>query len=505
MEAIALRDGKVYGFVQSPARNPATLSNGALNGMKNIRVVELDPRTLQTRQFLYIMDNPASQDPATDTIADKIGDAAATPEGFLVVERDDDNVPADDPAVITKKVYSFSLAGATDVTGLDGLRANGKSIDQMTASELAAVNVKPIAKTLDVDLAKAGYGGVQKVEGLALLDDGRLAVVNDNDFQVAGSTLEIVGGVATGRYVLPAGYVPEVTTVGLIERPGLDASDKDKLINIRPWPVLGMYEPDAIASYRVDGRSYFVTANEGDAREWPQPGAPDDTYAEESRIKDLTLDPGAFPNAAELQKDKNLGRLNVTTTLGDIDGDGDYDRLYALGARSFSIRDGETGELVFDSGSQLERITAAALPDVFNAGHEAGDVSFDNRSDNKGPEPEALAIGRIEGRSYAFVGLERVGGIGAWDITDPAAPVFLDYVNNRTFTNDGAEGGDVGPEGLLFITAHDSPNRQPLLVVTSEISGNVSTYALDSGRPWKRRFGWWSWWKPRHGHGGSHR
>jgi hypothetical protein len=364
-----------------------------------------------------------------------------------------------------------------------------KSIDQMTTAELAAIGVKPIVKTLEVDLAAAGYSGVQKVEGLALLDDGRLAVVNDNDFQVAGSTLEFIDGVATGRYVLPAGYVPEVTTIGLIERPGLDASDRDGRINIRPWPVLGMYLPDSIASYRVRGRTYFVTANEGDTRQdWPG-------FAEEARVKDLKLDAAAFPNAAALRKDDAIGRLKVTTTLGDTDKDGDYDQLYAFGGRSFSIWD-SNGQQVFDSGSQLERITALALPEKFNAGHD--DPAFDSRSDDKGPEPEALAIGEIDGRSYAFVGNERIGGIAAWDITDPAAPVFMDYLNSRDFGT--PESGDIGPEGLLFIAASESPNHRPLLVVTSEISGNVSTYALDTERPWQRRHGWWwSNWR-RHNH-----
>ena len=473
MEGIALRDGKVYGFVQSPARNPATLANSALNAMRNIRVVELDPATLATRQFLYIMDNPVSTG-ATDTRADKLGDAVATPEGFLVVERDDDSLSGSDLSVITKKIYAFSLAGVSDISGMDGTFDVGggvlKSLDQMTAAELTLVGVKPIAKTLEVDLAAAGYADVQKVEGLALLDDGRLAVVNDNDFQVAQITIDK----ATGTFTRNAGYAPENTVLALIDRPGLDASDRDRRINIRPWPVLGMYEPDAIGSYRVRGRSYFVTANEGDARDWPG-------YGEEARIKDVTLDPGAFPDRDTLRKDENIGRLNITKSQGDVDGDGDFDALYTLGGRSFSIW-GEDGTLVFDSGSMLERITSLAAPTRFNAGHD--DAAFDNRSDNKGPEPEGLAIGQVGHSTYLFVGMERIGGVAAFDISEPRSPVFMDYVNNRDFGT--PENGDLGPEGLLFIPAHDSPSRRPLLVVTSEISGTVTTYALDNDKPWHR-------------------
>jgi hypothetical protein len=472
MEGIALRDGKVYGFVQSPARNPATLANSALNAMRNIRVVELDPVSLATRQFLYIMDNPVSIGP-TDTRADKLGDAVATPEGFLVVERDDDSLSGSDLSVITKKVYGFSLAGASDISGKDGVfDVNGvmKSLDQMTAAELALVGVTPITKTLEVDLAAAGYADVQKVEGLALLDDGRLAVVNDNDFQVAQITIDT----ATGTFTRNATYVPENTVVALIDRPGLDASDRDSKINIRPWPVLGMYEPDAIGSYRVRGRSYFVTANEGDARDWPG-------FSEEVRVGSVTLDPVVFPDGATLRQNANLGRLNITKSQGDVDGDGDYDALYTLGGRSFSIWS-DDGALVFDSGSMLERITSQANPARFNAGHD--DPAFDNRSDNKGPEPEGLAIGRVGDNAYLFVGMERIGGVAAFDISNPRAPVFMDYVNNRDFAN--PQGGDLGPEGVLFIPAHESPNRQALLVVTSEISGTVTTYTVENEKRWHR-------------------
>ena len=164
-----------------------------------------------------------------------------------------------------------------------------------------------------------------------------------------------------------------------------------------------------------------------------------------------------------------------------MDGDGDFDALYTLGGRSFTIWD-EDGALVFDSGSMLERITSLTAPARFNAGHD--DATFDNRSDNKGPEPEGLAIGQVGDGTYLFVGMERIGGVAAFDISEPRSPVFMDYVNNRDFGT--PENGDLGPEGLLFIPAHESPSRRPLLVVTSEISGTVTTYALDNDKPWHR-------------------
>lgn len=271
----------------------------------------------------------------------------------------------------------------------------------------------------------------------------------------------------------------------------LDASNRDGGIKLANWPVQGMYMPDAITSYSFRGRSYIVTANEGDSRDY-------DGYSEEVRIKDLNLDPSAFPDAADLQQDENLGRLKTTTANGDIDGDGDFDVLYSYGARSFSIRDAH-GNLVYDSGSDFEVITAMELPDDFNSNNDENG-SFDSRSDDKGPEPEGVTLGRIQGHTYAFIGLERVGGIMVYDVTNPHRVRFVDYVNNRDFgvdaeNPDGSTNplvGDLAPEGLTFIPAHESPNRQPLLVVGNEVSGSTTVFQVNAERS---RQPFWRFWR----------
>lgn len=280
------------------------------------------------------------------------------------------------------------------------------------------------------------------------------------------ATLDIIKGEFTG--VVGLGFKDHSITGN-----GIDASDRDSTINITTWPVKGMYMPDGIDSYKANGKTYLVTANEGDARDW-------DCYAEEARVKDLTPDPVAFPTWSDLRKDKNLGRLTVTTANGDIDGDGQYEELYAFGTRSFSIWD-ENGQQVFDSGDAFEHITAEAFPAYFNANHEDNSpATFDNRSDNKGPEPEGVAIGKVQGKTIAFVGLERMGGIMAYDVTDPASPSFLSYVNNRTFEvpADSPVAGDLGPEGLAFIKADDSPTGNPLIIVGHEVSGTTTIYEI---------------------------
>jgi hypothetical protein len=251
---------------------------------------------------------------------------------------------------------------------------------------------------------------------------------------------------------------------------GLDPSNRDDTAVIANWPVLGMYQPDAIAWYRAqDGNAYIITANEGDARDY-------DGYSEEARMDDLLLDTIVFPNAAELQMDENLGRLKTTVETGDSDGDGFNEELYAYGARSFSIYTA-TGTQVYDSGDDLEQITLAANPDNFNSTDDEND-SFDDRSDDKGPEPEGVVVGRVGARSFAFIGLERVGGVMVYEVTDALAPQFVQYINTRDFSGDAEAGtaGDLAPEGLVFIDAENSPNGQALLVVSYEISGSVVVF-----------------------------
>ncbi|PRZ08287.1 chitinase A-like protein [Isoptericola sp. CG 20/1183] len=272
-----------------------------------------------------------------------------------------------------------------------------------------------------------------------------------------------------------------------IEGQGIDPSDEDGGIDVRTVPVQGLYMPDGLNAYTAGGETYLVTANEGDAREWGD-------YEEPVRIKDLGED-GVAPLCADSPvagrtADEDLGRLDVSRASG-LRADGEcYEEVFAFGGRSFSIWTTD-GEQVFDSGDDFERITAEAAPGNFNSDH--GESSFESRSDAKGPEPENMAIGAVDGRTYAFVGLERVGGVMVYDVTDPAAAQFVQYVNNRDFSvsaedaiDDGASpaeavaaAGDLGPEGLAFIAGDDSPTGEPMLAVGNEVSGSTTLFAID--------------------------
>lgn len=250
----------------------------------------------------------------------------------------------------------------------------------------------------------------------------------------------------------------------------LDASNEDGGVNLQVWPVFGAYMPDAIASFTApDGEVYLITANEGDGREYGD-------YSDEIRVGKAELDPKAFPDAATLQEKKNLGRLKVIKDLSDTDGDGDLDRLVSFGGRSFSIWKAD-GTLVFDSGEDFERILAERHPEHFNASNDANEA--DDRSDDKGPEPEAAAVGTLGEKVYAFIGLERMGGIMIYDITEPKKAEFVAYVLARDF-NQAAESdaaGDLGPEGFCFVPAEHN-NGQPLLIVGNEISGSTTVYLV---------------------------
>jgi len=260
---------------------------------------------------------------------------------------------------------------------------------------------------------------------------------------------------------------------------GLDGSDRDGpgndgAINIQNWPLKGMYLPDAIASFSYNGQTYLVTANEGDAREYTG-------FAEEARVSALTLDPAVFTDAATIQSGDGIGRLNVTTTLGATGPAGSYQELYSLGGRSFSIWDAD-GNLVWDSGDQFEQIIAAQFPDLFNSDN-ADQTSFDTRSDNKGPEPEAITVAEIGGRLFAFIGLERQGGVMIYDITDPFNPYFVSYHTDRDFDVAEALAGHLGPEGLLFISAADSPIGQALMIAANEVSGTTDILLVNVSEP----------------------
>ncbi|HWQ78712.1 MAG TPA: choice-of-anchor I family protein [Anaerovoracaceae bacterium] len=228
----------------------------------------------------------------------------------------------------------------------------------------------------------------------------------------------------------------------------------------------GLRMPDGITAYQAGGKTYILTANEGDSRDWPG-------YSNENDEVKLTA-----TDDTETTK-----KLRILTT--DYDGQpglSDGTKNYLFGGRSFSMFEvGANGlTLAYDSGSQFESRTAAYLPDYFNSSND--NVTKDDRSNKKGPEPEAVTIGTVGGRTYAFIALERIGGVMAYDITDPKKVSFTNYINSRDFENVDGDGIglDDSPEGLKFIPAIESPTGGNLLLSAFEVSGDVAAYGLTS-------------------------
>ncbi|MGE4178640.1 MAG: choice-of-anchor I family protein [Limisphaerales bacterium] len=292
---------------------------------------------------------------------------------------------------------------------------------------------------------------------------------------------------AVGEFDIASRTWTKVTSLGTIAQT-IDASDRDGGIHIDDV-VRGMPMPDGIASYSANGLNLVVTANEGDGRppDFALDGHPV-SLRDDPRVSDLTLDAGfkaqldTLYGGANSTANSRLGRLRVSRFDSDTDGDGDADQLLMFGTRSFSIWDADSGSLVWDSGSFFETLTSIEVPDLFNS--EGTEDTLDGRSPNKGPEPEGITLGDVNGKTWAFVGLERVGGVMVFDISDPFHPDFIDYINT----------GEIAPEGLTFVPAADSPTGVPLLYVGYEVSSQIGVYAVvvpETGHlaPWLVAFG----------------
>ncbi|HIX82543.1 MAG TPA: choice-of-anchor I family protein [Candidatus Erysipelatoclostridium merdavium] len=270
-----------------------------------------------------------------------------------------------------------------------------------------------------------------------------------NDSLTAYVTLQEANSIAT--IDLTTKQVTRVDSLGFKDYSSgdnkVDLYKKDDAINITNTDeFLGIYMPDGISSYEVDGKTYLLTANEGDSREW-----------------------GDYINEVEEKYGESESKI-VTLNTDDYDGFDDLSKKYLFGGRSFSIIDASTMTMVSDSNGEFEEITAKLLPEYFNCSND--DISFEDRSGKKGPEPEDIKTMIIDGKVMAFIGLERIGGVMMYDVSDPTNPTYVDYLNLRDFSDDIS--GSVSPEGLCTVSAKDSPTNKPMLIIANEVSGDVN-------------------------------
>ena len=388
------------------------------------------------------------------------GDYSVDPEGSISIIDITNNVIADTAINIDFKAYNNKQT-ELEAQGVVFANPNGRTINGNLINTTVAMDLEPEYVSISKD-NKYAYVSIQENNALAIVN------LQDNSLELKGLGFKEWSSLQ------------------------LDASDKDGGVNFKSYPGLyGMYQPDTISSFSWKGANFIVTANEGDAREYffdttdeadciAKGGLDYDeddgclAYIDESRVEDLTL----AANFDYLNNDDNdIGRLKVTTIKGDTNNDGQYESLYAYGARSFTIWD-SNGLVVFDSGDDIGRITASVHGEAFNNNEDEN--KGDSRSDDKGAEPEALTIGKIDDRTFAFIGLERMGGIMVYDITNPYNVQFEDYFYNRGLIKDANITGDLAPEGMVFVPAEQSATGNPLLIVGNEISGSIAVWEIAS-------------------------
>lgn len=225
--------------------------------------------------------------------------------------------------------------------------------------------------------------------------------------------------------------------------------------------LLGARMPDGIALYEAAGKTYLLTANEGDAREW---GSEETEFLNESKKKAFTSDTKGLETKIKL--------IDASVCAGLPEG-----KDVMFGGRSFTVFEVTENGLteVFDSGSDFETVTAEVLPEMFNISND--DTNIDSRSPKKGPEPESVTVGTVGNRTYAFIALERIGGIMIYDITDASNSQFVNYINSREFDN--VIQGDTAPEGLAFINAENTADGKALLLAACEVSGTLAAYTME--------------------------
>ena len=420
------------------------------------------PQFIKNVQVGYLPDMVAFSPNGKKVVAanegEPMGDYSIDPEGSISVIDIDSGIPKDSAFSIDLKSLNNQQAQLA-AQGVLFSNPAGRTINGKLIQTSVAMDLEPEYVAISDDSSKAF---------ITLQENNAMITVNleDNSMSIKG-----LGFKDWSNF-------------------DFDASDKDGGINFKKYPGLkGMYQPDSVASFTWQGADFVVTANEGDGREYffdadneaacmTAGGLDYDeddgclAYTNEIRAEDLNL--GA--NFDYLNNDDNdIGRLKVSSEMGDINNDGEFDELYTFGGRSFTIWD-SNGLVVFDSGDMVDRITASIHGEAFN--NDEDENKGDTRSDAKGAEPEALAIGEIGERKFAFVGLERMAGIMIFDITNPYNTQFVDYFINRG-TSEGADiTGDLAPEGMKFVSAQDSATGEALLIVGNEISGTVAVWQI---------------------------
>lgn len=404
---------------------------------------------------------------ARDLVAIAVQNADYTANGTIVLLDYEVNFVSKYETGVQPDMVTFTPDGSKVLTANEGEPREGyEATDPMGSVTVVDLDAETAATcdftSLDNSRAKLVRNGVLlktdtapsvdlEPEFIAVSSDSKTAYVTLQENNAIGA-LDLTAG--TWKYVKGLGFKDHSA-----EGSGLDL-DLDGKIDIRSENVYGVYMPDGISVVTIGGQDYLITANEGDAREWGD-------YENIDSAK-LVLADGE-------EAGKKIEFLDTAKTDGLTTG-----KTYVLGGRSFSIWNADTLAQVFDSGDDFETITAAEFPAYFNSGHD--EAGLDKRSHKKGVEPETISVLKTNGKTYAVVGLERMGGIVVYDITNPAKASYADYLNVRGFSEvvtDLSRLGDLGPEGICTIPAENSPTGNAMILVANEVSGTVTVAQIE--------------------------
>lgn len=257
----------------------------------------------------------------------------------------------------------------------------------------------------------------------------------------------------------------------------IDASDNDDIFDVTN-PAFGLHMPDAIASWTKDGEVYVITADEGDAR--VDDG---DIQRFASAVTTYGLAAGFTPST----NNNDYGRLNILRDQS-LNGpvfptsapNSDINKIVSMGTRGLSLWKKEADHsLSFVSHLPLETELFQRDPQRHNANDGGLRTAFDARSDDKGPEPEAVAVTTLsDGTVIAVAGMERQNGVIVVDITNPASPQVIRYINDSSK-------GLISPETVTIVDAADSPTGTTIAIVGYEgisdggVAGGVGVYEIN--------------------------
>lgn len=417
-------------------------------------VMDVNGKVLSTPDLKGVLPDAVTFTPSGTT-------ALVAIEGQPVCAKDDLATTANEATDYTKAVDPLGGVSVVDLTNptapeVTFVGFKGFSVSELRAKGLAlSTVVNDAAKDLEpeyivaLDDAKA-YVTIQEANGLGVLD-----IEN-------GSWIEVRKAFESKLTATP-----------------IDTSDRDSGRGPRSYiNVVGASQPDAIAGFKIGSGHYLLTANEGDAREYT-------CLNDDLRGSSLKVDSRRFPEWKTWSANAELGRIKVNPNAGDRDGDGDIDTIHLRGSRSMTIY--RNGVPIWDSGKLLEDIQTSAFgvaningSHALSADKTTVNYTPQDRSDDKGSEPEGVAVGMVGNSRIAILGLERMSALVVFDVSTPREPTFLKWIQMLPTTpTPAAQATAWSPEGVIFIPAEKSPNGKALFITSYELSGSLSIHQIE--------------------------